>query len=203
LKAPTGFGQRDLYEYRSAIGLALLGLDMSIKGLDLFERIGRVEQQKKARIARHSMWLAAGLVVVALAAFIATSYAVDVAKEKQLSALVNQAGFEQARQRQVLLRTVARNRPDLLDLLTEINMGENPGIVLESFHFKKGSLVTLVGQADTQEQMWKFQKNLIDRKSKSLTAVDLLSTTQDAKTKKIKFTMNFNYKTFTKKEAAL
>ena len=201
LKMPSGFGPKNLYEYRTAIGLALLGLDASAQRLDLFEQIGRAEQQKKARTARYATWLAAGLAVVMLAVFLATSYAVDVAREKQLSALVNQAGFEEARQRQVLLRTVARNRPDLLDILTEINAGENPGIVLENFHFKKGQLVTIVGQADNVEQMWKFQKNL--REHKSLSAVDIVANTADAKTKKIKFTMSFHYKNFTKKEATL
>ncbi len=203
VKTPADFGIRDFYEYRSALGLALLGLDAAAGGLDLFEQIRHVEQQKKDKIARHSTWLAAGIAAAALLAFLASSYAVDVIKLKRLSPLVNQAGFAEARERQVLLKNIAAHRPDLLDLLTEINAGDNPGIVLDSFHFKKGQLVTIVGQADTDEQMRKFQRNLMNCKSKALKDVDVLAnTTRDSKTKKVKFTMNLNYKNFTKKGAA-
>jgi hypothetical protein len=201
-RAPSGFGVQEVYEYRTAIGLALLGLDAAGGGLDLFDQIVRAEQQKKDQIARHSTWLAAALAAVALIVLIAASYAIDVTKERRLSNLVNQAGFEEARQRQILLRILARNRPDVLDMLTEINVGENPGIVLETLHFKKGQLITIVGQADNQKQMSDFQKHLL--KSKSLSAVDILpGATRDSKTNKVKFTMNFHYKNFTKKESAL
>jgi hypothetical protein len=202
-KTPTGFSQQDFYAYRGAIGLALLGLDAPAGGLDLFEQIRHAEQQKKDKIARHSTWLAAGIAAVALIAFLASSYAVDAIKLKRLSPLVNQAGFAEARERQVLLKTIAANRPDVLDLLTEIHAGDNPGIVLDSFHFRKGQLVTIMGQADTDEQMRKFQRNLMNCKSKALKDVDILpSTTKDSKTKKIKFTMNLSYKNFTRKGAA-
>jgi hypothetical protein len=204
IRAPKGFGQQDLYEYRAAIGLALLGLDASTGGLDLFEQIRRSEQQKKDKIARHSTWLAAGVAGIALIVFLASSYAVDVINLRRLSPIVNQAGFAEARERQILLKTVAANRPDMLDLLNEINDGNNPGIVLESFHFKRGQLVSIVGQADTDEQMWKFQANLLNRKSRSLKDVDILpSAARDSKTKKIKFTMTLHYKNFTQKGAAL
>ncbi len=200
LKAPAEFSPQDCYNYRGAIGLALLGLDTAAGGLNLYEQIHRAEQQKKETIARHSTWVAAGVAVVALIGFLVSSYAADVMKRDQLAPLVNQAGFAAARERQLLLRTVAANRPDLLDLLAEINAGDNPGIVLESVHFKRGQPVTIVGQADTDEQMRKFQRNLLACKSKALRDVDILpSVNLDSKTRKIKFTMNLNYKNFTKK----
>ena len=62
-------------------------------------------------------------------------------------------------------------------------------------------MVTLMGRADNMEQMWQFQENLLDRKD--IKDVDITNNAQDAKSKKIKFTMVFHYRNFTKKEAVL
>jgi hypothetical protein len=201
LKAPAGFGLQDLYEYRTAIGLALLGLDSLTNRLDLFEQISRAEQQKKARTARYSTVLAGVLAAIMFVVLLVTSYVVDVASEKRLSSLVNRAGFEETRQRQVLLRAVARYRPDMLDLLTRVNAGDNNGVVLDSFHFKRGQAVTLQGTADNEQQFWKFWDNL--RGEKTISDVQPSNLSQDAKTKKVKFTMTFHYKGFTKKQGTM
>lgn len=36
--------------------------------------------------------------------------------------------------------------------------------MLDTLHFKKGQAVSVTGQADNMEQMWKFQANLRERK---------------------------------------
>jgi hypothetical protein len=201
LGMPVGLNPGDLYAYRAPVGLGLMLLDGPTETLDLLARMSEAEQDKKAKSAWHSTRLAALAAVVMLAALIATWCAGDLLSERRLSALVAQPEFEQARERQTLLKTVARHRPDLLGLLTEINAGENNGIVLDTLHFKKGQAVTLMGRADNMEQMWKFQEDLLTRKG--IKDVNISNNAQDAKTKKIKFTMVFHYKNFTKKEAVL
>ena len=96
---------------------------------------------------------------------------------------------------------MAQNRPDLLQLLADINAGQNSGIVLDSLHFKKGQPVTLTGQADNEEQLWSFQKNLAGRKG--IEDAEPSGVSQDSKSKKIRFTITFQYKGYTKKDAVL
>jgi len=201
LGMPVGLEASDCYEYRAPLGLALMLLDGPAETLDLFTRMNEAEQEEKAKSAWYSTTLAGIIAVVMLMVLIATWCAGDVVSERRLTALVNQPAFEQARERQTLLKTVARHRPDLLALLTEVNAGENKGIILDTLHFKKGQMVTLMGRADNMEQMWKFQANLLDRKG--IKDVSITHNAQDAKTKKIKFTMVFHYKMFTRKEAVL
>ena len=201
LGMPVGLGPRDLYEYRAPLGLALMALDGPAQTLDLFERMSEVEQAEKVKSAWYSTTLAAVVAAVMLIVFVAAWYAVDVISEKRLSALVSQPEFEQARQRQILLKTVARHRPDLLGLLTDISAGQNDGIILDTLHFKKGQVVTIMGRAGNMEQMWKFQETLLGHKS--IKDVDISNQAPDPKAKKIKFTMVFHYKNFTKKEAVL
>ncbi len=201
LRLPPDIGTADIYEYRAPLGLALMQLDAPPKGLDLLERIADAREQEKVKSARYSTALAAGVAVVMLVVLIATAYFVDVASEKHLTALVNQPAFKQARERQTLLKTVARRRPDMLALLTELDAGENSGVILDEFHFRKGQLASIIGQADNTEKMWEYQGNLLNRKD--LTDVEISNATPDSKTKKIKFTMVFHYKNFTKKGASL
>ena len=145
--------------------------------------------------------LAGTLAAIMLVALVVVAYAVDVATEAHLSKLVGRPEFEQARQGQTLLKTVARHRPDILQLLADLNAEDSSGVVLDTFRFKKGQPVTLMGQADNEEQMWKFQEHLRDRKG--IDEVDIPTAAPDSKTKKIRFTMSFHYKNFTKKDAAL
>jgi len=84
-----------------------------------------------------------------------------------------------------------------LELLNEMNSGDNKGILLDSLHFKKGQTVTIRGQLGAADQLYKFQENLLTKKG--IRDVTILSAAPDSKTKKIKFTMTFHYKTYTKR----
>jgi hypothetical protein len=201
LRTPSGFGAQEAYEYRTPLGLALMALEKPAATLNLFERVLEEQEQQKAASAWRSVALAgvaAGLMLIAL---LVTVYLTDVASAKRWDELAKQPEFQAALQQQTLLRTVARHRPDILELLTEMNAGQNDGIVLDSLHFRKGQAVVVVGQAGSMEQMWKFQANLLDQKG--IRSAEISNATLDAKTKKIKFTITFQYKEFTKKEAAL
>ena len=179
----------------------MIALEKPSGALNLFERIAEQEEQEKATSAWRSVILAGAIAAAVMIALIATAYLTDVAAARRWAALVARPDFEAARQHQALLKTVARHRPDMLDLLACINAGKNDGIVLDSLHFKKGQVVTIVGQAGSTEQMWAFEKNL--RAQKDLTNVTNVNPTQDSKTKRIKFTITFGYKGFSKKDAVL
>lgn len=201
LKAPPGFGAKEVYDYRTPLGLAMIALEKPSATLSLFDRVLAEQEQQKAASAWRSVALAGAAVVVMLIALLVTVYFTDVASARRWEGLVQQPEFQAALQQQALLKTVARHRPDLLETLTEVNAGQNEGVVLDTFHFKKGQPVTLTGQADNREQLWKFQANL--REQKGIKDAEIMNDSQDAKTKKIKFTITLQYKEFSRKEAAL
>ena len=137
-----------------------------------------------------------------LVMLIVVSYAVDVASpkaiEKSLRTSDSSANVDLLVERQELLNTVAKQRPDLLDLLSQVNASGERGIMLDSLHFKKGQPVNISGQAQSSDQLYKFQENLLGRKS--IREVKIQNTSTDSKSRKIKFTMIFHYKTFTTKK---
>ncbi|MBM4026646.1 MAG: hypothetical protein FJ280_14775 [Planctomycetes bacterium] len=201
LKMPAGFGPREIYDYRTPLGLALLALEKPSGALNLFERLAEQEEQKKATSAWRSVVLAGAVAAAVLIALIVTVYLTDTAAAKRWTELAGRPDFEAARQHQAMLKTVARHRPDLLELLATINAGKNDGIVLDSLHFRKGQTVAIAGQAGNTEQMWAFEKNL--RAQKDVIDPQIENPAQDSKTKKIKFTIRFGYKTFSRKDAVL
>jgi hypothetical protein len=201
LKLPAGVKVEDIYTYRTPLGLSLIALERPSGTLNLFERIAEQEEQEKLTSAWRSVILAGAVAAAVLIALLATVYLTDVAAARRWTELVNRPEFEAARQHQALLKTVARYRPDMLELLSTISAGKNDGIVLDTLHFKKGQAVTITGQAGTTEQMWAYEKGL--REQKDLVNVTIMNPTQDSKTKKVKFTITFGYKTFSRKDAAL
>lgn len=201
LRTPSGFGAKEAYEYRTPLGLALIALDKPSATLNLFDRVLEEQEQQKAASAWRSVALAGAAAGLMLIVLLLTVYLTDVAGAKRWDELARQPDFQAALQQQTLLRTVARHRPDILELLTDINTGPNDGIVLDSMHFRKGQTVTLAGQAGNMEQMWRFQTNLLARKG--ITNAEITNATQDPKTKRVKFTMTFHYQEFTKRDAAL
>lgn len=201
VKAPRDFEPGDVYQYRTPLGLALLATGEPSERLDLFKGIIQDQKEVSAKRARYSILVAAALAAFMLITLIATSYVVDKSRDSHYKKLLAQTDLEQARQRQTLLKIVAQNRPDLLQLLADINAGQNSGIVLDSLHFKKGQPVTLTGQADNEEQLWSFQKNLAGRKG--IEDAEPSGVSQDSKSKKIRFTITFQYKGYTKKDAVL
>lgn len=201
IKVPADFEPDGIYQYRAPLGLGLLALKEPSDRLDLFK--GMIADQAEVGVKRagYSVIIAAVVAVLMLIAMIVTSYAVDKSRDSHYRNLLAQTDLEQARQRQSLLKTVAQNRPDLLQLLADINAGQNNGIVLDSLHFKKGQPVTLTGQADNEEQLWTFQRNLASRKG--VDGIEPSNVSLDSKTKKVRFTITFQYKGYTKKGAVL
>jgi len=201
LRLPPGFEMRDVYEYRVPLGLALAALDTPATALDLFTHISELQDQQKTKANWYALVLAGAVAAVMLIALVVTWRTVDVALARRLNQQVTDPNFEAARQHQALIKTVARYRADILQLLADLNAVPGDGIILDTLHFKKGQAVTITGQAGNAEQMYKLQTGLL--KQKGVSNVEISNSATDPKTKKIKFTMTFHYKNFTKKEALL
>jgi len=95
------------------------------------------------------------------------------------------------------MKVVAQQRPDLLELLNLVTLSGENGIMLDSLHFKKGQPININGQAQSSEQIYKFQENLL--KQKNIKEVKIQSASKDNRGDQIKFTMTFHYKNFTRK----
>lgn len=197
LRSQAEFGAAQLYEYRLPIGLAVMALDAPADGLNLFANLYDPASMRKKSASLYSLKISAAIAAVLLVLLVIASYATDVAASRRLSRLAAEAGFKELVQHQTLLKTVARERPDLLQLLSEINSGESRGITLDSIYFKKGQPVTISGQVQDNDQLYNFQKSLLAKNG--ITDVNIQNTSRDSKTKQLKFTMTFHYKTFTKK----
>jgi hypothetical protein len=186
----------DLYKYRVPIGLALLALDSASNKLNLFEHLYNPTGEEKNKY----QWLTSKAVyataAVMLALLVLVSFAVDIAKpgaiEKRIKASGSEADIDLIMKRQNLKKEIAKQRPDILDLISEITAsaksnlssqrggmgqrggmdgrgarmgrGQNSGIELESFHFKKGQPVTITGTATNTDQLYSFEKKLEENK---------------------------------------
>lgn len=199
LRTPSEVGIEDIYEYRVAIGLGMMAFETSKNELNIFEHIYKPTLKKEKVYWVYSPKIAGGIAAAMLVLFITVYCVVGIASpvaiEKHLKASASDSDLNSLMQRQKLIKSVAQQRPDLLELLGQINASGERGIKLESFHFKKGQPVTITGEAPGNEQLYKFEKNLQDRKNiKSVK----MNPSRDAKTKKIKFTITFHYRNFTK-----
>jgi len=194
LTAQKELGIKDIHEYRVPIGLALMVLDGDAEELNVFERLYNPAKKKAKKHWFYSPKATGAIAAVMLTLLVAVFYVADVAGDRHLGKLSAEANLKGFIQRQTLIKTVARQRPDLLGLLSEINSGDSQGIMLDSFHFQKGQPVTISGQADKTEQLDKFEKSLQSRKG--IRNVIEESATEDEKAKKVNFTIKFDYKSF-------
>jgi len=201
LDARTTLSSEDIYEYRVPIGLALTALDGDTEQLNIFEHLYSPPGEAKSRLRLYSPKAAYAIAAVMLVLLVIVAYAVDVASPGAIEKRLNRAGantdIDLLIQRQRLIKSVASQRPDLLELLNKINAGDNKGIMLDKLDFKKGRPVSISGQTKDAEQMYKFQRSLLA--IKGITDVKIQNPSRDNKTKKLKFTMTFHYWKFTKK----
>jgi len=200
--APGGqLGVEGLYDYRTAIGLALLALEDREDELNLFEHLYSRTAKEEKKHWLYSPKVACAAAAVMLVLLTLVSYAVDLASpsaiEKRLKASISDVDMDLLLKRQEMIKTVARERPDLLELLKIVNDSGGRGITLNSLYFKKGQPVTVTGQAGSNEDLSRFEKTL--QKNKAVEKVNPPTSTVDAKGGRITFTMTFQYKNFTKK----
>ncbi|HUT31795.1 MAG TPA: hypothetical protein VMX13_18550 [Sedimentisphaerales bacterium] len=195
LRGITEGDSEAIYEYRVPIGLALIALDGDVEELDVFGSFYKPRAEKAKKRWYYSLKITGVMAAAALILFLFVLYGVDAASYKRLSSLEANADFEQLMRRQALIKQVAQLRPDLLELLREINSIECKGIMLDRFSFKRGEPASIAGQADGDGH-YKFEKMLQGVKDVSDVR---MNSSKEAKGDKYKFTITFHYKGFTKK----
>ena len=201
LKTEIDIDAEELYEYRAPIGLALMELDGREKELNIFSRVYSPTSKKEKIYWLYSPKIAGAIACMMLFLLALVAYTVDVkspeAIKKRLQASVSDMDMNRLVERQQLIRTVAQERPNVLDLLKLVNESGERGIKLNSLHFKKGQTVAISGEAGNNDQLRDFEKSL--QEQKGIEEVNCTPTT-DSKGKKITFKMNFHYRNFTKKK---
>jgi hypothetical protein len=198
IKSPTQVSAEDIREYSAPIGLASLALEGGDDYLNLFERLYQPVTRKDRKRWYHSLKLTVPLMTVLALLLMLSFYGSDVMSLKELGDLQSGADFQQLIKQQELITQIARQRPDLLGILNEIGSGERGRIMLDGFAYTKGQPMRITGQAEKQEELFKFQKSL--REKKNFQDVVITSMAPDEKGKKTNFTITFHYKNFTKKK---
>ena len=200
IMARSELSNEDIYRYRMPIGLALLALDADSNELNIFENLYNPVQKVVKKHWLYSSTASFAIACIMLVLLVIVSYSVDIAGpnsiERRIEESVSDVDMNQLVKRQQLVRTVARERPDLLDLLKLVNESGEKGITLTGLNFKKGQPVSITGQASSNDQLSRFEKNL--QKTKGIEEVNYSAST-NTKSKKITFTITFRYKNFSKK----
>ena len=200
LMAKSELSDEDIYKYRMPLGLALMAFDEDADELNIFEHLYTPLQKTAQRHWLYAPKASFAIACIMLVLLVIVSYSVDIAGpdsiEKRIEESISDVDMNQLVKRQQLIRTVARERPDLLDLLKLINERGEKGITLTALNFKKGQPVSITGQASSNDQLSRYEKNLQD--TKGIEKVNYTANT-NTKSKKITFTMTFNYKNFSKK----
>lgn len=185
----------DLYAWRVPIGLALCVLNQSPTHYELFkDQCGCLEKKQHSNVRPILSWLAAG---VAVCLMTGTLYAIDVKRHKKLTELTQAPEVAQFQKERAYQKKVARQRADLLELIDLVSSKEHKGITLDTFTYKRGQPVKIVGRADKAPLWYDFDEAMTNKKG--VTQVKRDKTVQDKKTKKIKIGMSFHYKTYTQK----
>jgi hypothetical protein len=194
------FSPGQWYEYKTALGLALMMIESPRAGLDLFMNLYRPPAEVQARTPVLSSRTALVVAAAALVGALLISFLTDLALDSRLKAQVEKHKIAEAKAQRDMRQVVAKYRPDILALLKEVNAGATEGgIMLDSLHFKRGQAVQILGQADRPEQLYSFEQAL--NKMEGLRSVKIDKQSQDTQTKKVKFTVSFQYKDFTQKGA--
>ncbi len=200
-KKGVGLAAEDIYEYRVPIGLGLCALDDERDELNIFEHLYEPKAVEEKKHWLYSPKVTGAIAAATLVVLLLVSYVVDVASpeaiERRLQASNVSADIGLLEERQKLMKVVAQQRPDLLELLNLVTLSGENGIMLDSLHFKKGQPININGQAQSSEQIYKFQENLL--KQKNIKEVKIQSASKDNRGDQIKFTMTFHYKNFTRK----
>ncbi len=185
-----------LYEYRVPIGLGLMSLD-SDEELALFESLYRPASAEKKKHWLYSLKAACSVTIMMLILSFIVFYLFDTAQLAHLNELKTRVDYGSLKAKHNLMEIVAAQRPDVLELLSKLSSVEANGIMLSNIDFKTGQAVKIKGTAGNAEQLYKFQENLLA--DEDFKDVKIQSPQQDEKSKKLNFTMIFNYKNYSQR----
>jgi Tfp pilus assembly protein PilN len=192
--------KQQVYHSRAAIGLAAIALNDKYQQLDLFASVYTPMSKQVKKSWLLSPRLATLAAAAALILLVVVSYAVDVKSLKDIKTRVDSAESIDCAQviaKNKMIKIVAAQRGDVLGLLKKINTTEAPGITLNSINYKRGQKIAIAGQAQSDQQLYQFQKNLLS--NNLIESVDIESVKKDPKGGKLNFTISFHYSYYTKK----
>jgi hypothetical protein len=194
LAEPLVVEPAEVYKNLEAIGSAMLEVDSHGDEIDLFNdlQIQSQSQEKSQSLRALKRPSVVALVIVVL--FLLVSYAVDKASLARL----DDGRINVAVERKKLRELIGRNRPDIISLLNMIGESMPEGIILDSFEFEKGRVVSVSSNAPNYEKVYEFQKALENKKN--ITDVEIQKAVFDEKKNRVSFKMAFHYGKFTKKK---
>ena len=191
-----------VYDYRVPIGLGLVALEARGDDLNIFERLYTPLKKEQKQSWLSSLKLTTAIAAAMLMVLVLVSYAIDVAKpgaiDEAIKEAMSDADMKELMARQGLRKTIAAQRPDVLHLMKLLNDIGQGGIKLGEVDFRKGYLAGVSGESPSPDQVYKFEKDL--NANKYIRDAKIQSQSQDAKTKKYKFSIDFKYKNFNEKK---
>ena len=188
-------GTKDAYENVEAIGLGLAAMEQAVE----FDFCRVPKETGKAGVLSGRRLIGAG--VALLAAVICCVLAMGWLSRRELEVVRKAMNREYegisgavVLERAALRESIARERPDLMEVLGAIGSSMPEGMLIDSFAFKRGQPVRLTGRAKNFEAVYGFQKTL-DGKS-GISQVRLWEPRVEDKDKQVLFRITFNYRHF-------
>lgn len=181
-----------------AFGLALLGLRGQSVDFDFTIQKTGPELTTRQKVFSAAVLRAVLSMILAIGIGVVGLYWKDKVELRNLQKqLIREAEGKTAQrllQQMEYRQQIAQTRPDLLELLDIIRQVLPEGMLLDQVLFERGKPVELRGTAASYEQTYEFQKSL--QKRGDIRQVQLVEPTFDEKTKKVNFTIRFQYRNF-------
>jgi hypothetical protein len=192
--------EEDIYGPRlDAAGLAVLALNETAPAFDFLQMRRLAQPVEDARRRRKQRLRAIGYIAVLALLCAAVSFwslKMQVGQlHRELASEVDDLKAEALLLRQNYQEAVARARLEVLELF-EVLQASRDGLLLDSIEYEAGKPVKLVASAGSYEQVYGFQKRLLAQNGVS--QVRLIDPRMDERTRQVRFSMQFQYKHFTK-----
>jgi hypothetical protein len=177
--AKNNIKEKDIFEYRLQIGLALMVIDAKGDELNLFKNLYKPFGQEKETHWLYSLKVSGAIAIASLILFLGVYYAINITKPDRIRSTIEaqelQVNIDDLVAQKNLLTAIQRERPDLLALISNLTYiseetgagaGDRRGfmnndrIQLESFDFKRGKKVTITGQASSNSTLYDYEKLL-------------------------------------------
>ncbi|MCK5269955.1 MAG: PilN domain-containing protein [Sedimentisphaerales bacterium] len=205
IKSDSPLSAEAIYEFLTPIGLALMGLDDDSDKLNLFKRIHTAEIAEKKQSRVPSLKISVPLALGMLFFLPWALMKIDAARLGKIESYINQqentVDIDMLKKENAIKKTIASQRPDILELMSLISSCIPEGEVLDGIGFKKNQPVTITGHTKDKDKILELQENL--QKQKHIKTVRVLNRKIDKKAKTTNYTITFNYKHFGKKTRRL
>jgi hypothetical protein len=173
--AKNNLKEKDIFEYRLQIGLALMVIDAKGDELNLFRNLYKPFGQEKEAHWLYSLKVSGAIAIASFILFLGVYYAINITKPDRIRSTIEaqelQVNIDELVDQKNLLTAIQRERPDLLTLISNLTYiseetGDRRGpmnnerIQLESFDFKRGKKVTITGQATSNSTLYNYEIQL-------------------------------------------